>query len=347
VYSPSATAGHESAVVLDLSIITAAPAAPWDVAVGAGCTHNGIHNGIAYTDPDNGDAEYTGYMHRFPTSGTPGSNDVLADPEFFDYGRNLAGWAVHKGVADGGDTNAEKVAAARALLLTDPTLVYGDLIPWVRAGYAPTNAAYDGTAHDSGTPGAVPFQAVSGSGSVALAVVIDASIDGYRESYTTVVLDSVVDANVNGYRESYTTIVLDSVVDATVNGYRQSNALIQLISIVDATVNGYRESYGSVILDAIVDATINGDAPSGASEGSFTLDAVIDANIDGYRESYSSVTLEAIVDASIDGYRESYTTVVLDAVVDATISGESPSIAASGSVTATERLCRSTRTLRR
>jgi hypothetical protein len=169
VYSPSATAGHESAVVLDLLVYTAAPASPWDVAVGAGCTHNGVHNGIAYTDPDNGDAEYTGYMHRFPTSGTPGSNDVLADPEFFDYGRNLAGWAVHKGVADGGDTNAEKVAAARALLLTDPTLVYGDLIPWVRAGYAPTNPAYDGTAHDSGTPGAVPFT----SGSILPLVACD------------------------------------------------------------------------------------------------------------------------------------------------------------------------------
>jgi hypothetical protein len=161
VYSPSAVAGEEAAVVMDLSLYTASPATPWDIAVGSGCTHNGVYNGVSYTDPDNGSAVYDGYEHRFPTSGTPGSNDVSADPQFVDYGRNLIEWAVYKGAATGGQTNAQKVSAARALLLTDPTLVYGDLIPWVRGGYAPTNAAYQDAGHDSVTIGAVEF--VSGS----------------------------------------------------------------------------------------------------------------------------------------------------------------------------------------
>lgn len=153
-YSPETGEFKDASIVYDLDVATS----PYDLAVGSGCTHNGIYNGIAYTDPDNGNANYVGYKHRFPTSGTPGSNDVVADPQFFAYGRNLIQWAVYKGVAVSGDTNATKVANARALLRSNPSLVYDDLIPWVREGYAPTNPAYQDAGHDGVTIGAVEFE---------------------------------------------------------------------------------------------------------------------------------------------------------------------------------------------
>jgi hypothetical protein len=65
-------------------------------------------------------------------------------------------------------TDAQKIQAGYAALaaVADTTsgdhvlgLAMNDPADWVRAGFAPRNAALDGTAHDSGTPGAVPFQA--------------------------------------------------------------------------------------------------------------------------------------------------------------------------------------------
>jgi hypothetical protein len=84
-----------------------------------------------------------------------GANDVNADPQFVDVTRNIKTWAAMKG-------SGATVADALALLRADPGLLYDledptTLIPWVRAGFAPTNAVYLGTAHDAGDIGAVGY----------------------------------------------------------------------------------------------------------------------------------------------------------------------------------------------
>lgn len=158
-YSPSNSS--PSYAVYDLDVDTL----PYDVVRGDGCSHNGFYNPGQYTDPSNGDAEYDGYNQRFATSGTPGSNDIIADPQFVDFGRNFCKWAVHKGAALSGDTVRDKIDAGVALILDDPSLIETDLIPWVKAGYAPTNPVYQDAGHDSVTIGAVEYQAAGSSSS--------------------------------------------------------------------------------------------------------------------------------------------------------------------------------------
>jgi hypothetical protein len=105
---------------------------------------------------------------------------VVGDPQFADYGRDLASWAVHKGAASGGDTLRQKLDAALALLAADPTLTYSDLIPWVSAGYAPTNVAYQDAGHDAVTIGAVEFVSGSVLPLVACDMVNIADMNGMR-----------------------------------------------------------------------------------------------------------------------------------------------------------------------
>lgn len=145
-YSPEAGEYKDSQIVYDLHVDDL----PYDVAKGSGCTHNAIYNPFQYTDPSNGNAVYQGYNQRFATSGTPGANDVIADPQFAAYGRNLPRWAVYKGAAQATDTLRQKLDAAVGLLRDNPSLCKDDLIPWVRAGYKPANAALL-PAHDGNT----------------------------------------------------------------------------------------------------------------------------------------------------------------------------------------------------
>jgi PKD repeat protein len=70
------------------------------------------------------------------STGTPGVGDLAnVDPQFYDPTRNLATW---DSVVMGGPGTA---AHAETLLQATPTLVKSSLLPWVRTGYAPTNAA--------------------------------------------------------------------------------------------------------------------------------------------------------------------------------------------------------------
>ena len=87
-----------------------------------------------------------------PMSGTtaPGAGDLVnVDPEFADTTRNLATW---DHIVMGGPGTA---AHAMQLLQATPTLTKTSLLPWVRAGYAPTNAALLTSAYDGTTIGAV------------------------------------------------------------------------------------------------------------------------------------------------------------------------------------------------
>jgi hypothetical protein len=129
-----------------------------DMVTTANVSKNGKFGQVAYFDSTSG-ATLQGYRSHFTTA--PGGDDVTGDPRFVDDTRNFANWAVYKGAASGGDSLAVRTAASLALLRADPTLIADDLIPWVRGGFAPTNAIYQNAGHDSVTIGAVEF--VSGS----------------------------------------------------------------------------------------------------------------------------------------------------------------------------------------
>jgi hypothetical protein len=97
-------------------------------------------------------------VYYLPLSVAPGTHDVEdVDPAFIAPTRSLAAWDAYKG-------GEGTIAGSLARLQADPTLTKTDLIPWVRAGFAPTAAAYNGTAHDGNTIGAVGFQSPASGG---------------------------------------------------------------------------------------------------------------------------------------------------------------------------------------
>jgi hypothetical protein len=120
-----------------------------DAVTPANCDYNATWNG---TTGSNG----VGYDGLNLTAAI-GAHDVAGNPAFVDATRNALKWAAYKG-------QAETLAAAMTLIQADPALIASDLIPWVRAGFAPTAAAYNGTAHDGNTIGAVGFQSPASGG---------------------------------------------------------------------------------------------------------------------------------------------------------------------------------------
>jgi hypothetical protein len=110
-----------------------------------------------------------GYQANF--SATPGTHDVDGiNPGFVDSTRNLGTWWLSKGNTTTG-TYAGDAAAAVAYAAANPATRVADLLAWVKAGFAPTNAAYRGTAHDSGDIGAVAWES-------------GAPVEGAASSYT-------------------------------------------------------------------------------------------------------------------------------------------------------------------
>jgi hypothetical protein len=86
-----------------------------------------------------------GLGYNYPvSSGTPGASDVTGNPNFLAPTRNLATWGATQG-ADGSVAGALAVIAANPSLISQATT---GLVPWVRAGFAPTNPAYHNAAHD-------------------------------------------------------------------------------------------------------------------------------------------------------------------------------------------------------
>lgn len=114
-------------------------------------TNNGMYGQISFFDSVCGQT-LEGYRSHYTTP--PGANDVIANPQFVDITRNFQNWAVYKGVAVSGDSQATKTTAAAALLFDDPTLIADDLMPWVKAGFDFYNAAFHNTGHDGTDIGA-------------------------------------------------------------------------------------------------------------------------------------------------------------------------------------------------
>jgi hypothetical protein len=132
-----------------------------DVVDGETCLNNVAWNlwpAYAYTTDHPGIA---GVGYDTYTTNAPGVNDLrLANggqgPGFVDTSRNFGQWAVSRGSTAG--TYAGKVADGLSFLKADPTLVRTSLLPWVRAGFAPTKNVLKMVGHDGKSyVGAVPY----------------------------------------------------------------------------------------------------------------------------------------------------------------------------------------------
>lgn len=140
------SSGATAAVCYDAGLLVT------DMVTAANVSKNGKYNPISYFDATSGQT-LSGYRAHFTSA--PGGDDITADPGFADSTRNFQNWAVHKGAASSGDSQTTKTNAGLALLDADPTLIRTDLIPWIQAGFAPTNSTYRNAGHDSVTVGAI------------------------------------------------------------------------------------------------------------------------------------------------------------------------------------------------
>ena len=96
-------------------------------------------------------------------TGTPGSHDVQANPNFVDTTRNLQTWGVTQGVA------ASSSAAIGVYASTNPAnypVMIPQMLNWIRAGFSPTNPVFHNTAADGTDIGAVSFSASTPSTAV-------------------------------------------------------------------------------------------------------------------------------------------------------------------------------------
>ena len=116
-------------------------------------------------------ADYNGYLnlstprYNVPSNGfaaTPGTHDLSADPTFVDNTRALATWS--STVLHNTGTAAELRTAALAAFaaMNDETaaayvagLAVADMVTWIKAGFAPTNMAFNTAGHAGGYIGAV------------------------------------------------------------------------------------------------------------------------------------------------------------------------------------------------
>ncbi len=119
-----------------------------DPITGANCDYNAWRNLSLATRWVTSTAA-NGTPYDMPLTTTPGVHDQTStNPQFVDSTRNLQTWDAALG-------GAGTAASAMTRIKANLTLTKSSLIPWIRSGYWPTNAALKGTAHDGTTIGAV------------------------------------------------------------------------------------------------------------------------------------------------------------------------------------------------
>jgi hypothetical protein len=106
-------------------------------------------------------------------SGTPGANDIVANPKPIDPTRGLFKWA---SVMQG---QAASLAGAEAAFLGCQNLPYciAQLETWVRAGYQPTNLVLKGKAHDGAVVGVTGALGSGYSGACSASVAVQDTDD--------------------------------------------------------------------------------------------------------------------------------------------------------------------------
>jgi hypothetical protein len=124
-----------------------------DKIAAADCTHNGTWRLSAGQE---------GGGYDWPITGTPGANDVQADPEFVDPTRNIMTWGRSLGLT-GTDLQVINGVLTELCKLNDAdwdsNFSVANYLTYIRAGFAPTNAAYQNAGHDGVTIGAVEYVA--------------------------------------------------------------------------------------------------------------------------------------------------------------------------------------------
>ncbi len=162
-WASSSTVGQYAATTAN------ATSPPADPITGANCDYNCSYNlptTSRFSSPNNA---ANGTVYDIPMTTVPGVHDVVnTNPNFVDPTRNLQTWSVMKGYSASTDTYAVQTYFALKAIQADPTLTKTDLIPWVRAGFAPKNVALHNAASDGTDIGAVSFFLSSSVGGAAL-----------------------------------------------------------------------------------------------------------------------------------------------------------------------------------
>jgi len=112
--------------------------------------------------------------YNTPMTGSPGSNDVDADPQFVADTRNIMTWDTALG---GNGTTANAVAELMKLNTTghDSNYTVSALLTWVKAGFKVQNSNLENAGHDSVTIGAMGYEAAAETptGQIVTTVLVD------------------------------------------------------------------------------------------------------------------------------------------------------------------------------
>lgn len=127
-----------------------------DGCAAANITHNGKYNLSAGNLSVNGysDKGTNGSFVAMFSTGTPGANDITADPKFADPNARMSTWAAARGYTSS-STYDTMINDAITALKVDPRNRVPDLIAYVSDGWRPTNDTYKNAGHDSVTTGAL------------------------------------------------------------------------------------------------------------------------------------------------------------------------------------------------
>jgi hypothetical protein len=128
---------------------------------------NTFNSTLADTNCNPSTSSNTPYQ-QCTVSGTPGTHDVVGNPNLIDRSRGMRTWASIK------HGQAATVAGVQAAFQGCQNLqaCIMELEAWVRQGYQPTNLAYKGAAHDGGVVGVsgTPGSGYSGACSASVTV---------------------------------------------------------------------------------------------------------------------------------------------------------------------------------
>lgn len=112
--------------------------------------YNGGYNNLAGSN-------LKGYNNLEFSAGSPGANDVSGDPDFVDATRDLAAWDALNGGAGTISNALAELRKKNDASGYDSSYVISNLIAWVKAGFAPQNAIYDGTGDGGADIGAMDY----------------------------------------------------------------------------------------------------------------------------------------------------------------------------------------------
>lgn len=199
-----------------------------DVAPAANITHNGGWN------LDTG-SNLKNYNALTFSAGSPGANDVAADPLFVDYARNLRTWAAFMG-------SAATDTAAYALIKSDPYNMLLSLFDYIQDGFTTQQASYENAGHDGVTIGAVGYLVVTPTMSVNPITVVAnttgnvVTVTGVSTSWTpgTPGTPAFTISGVTG--AAITAQVINSPTSATLTVTASTGGAIGVLEISDGTI---------------------------------------------------------------------------------------------------------------